>query len=84
VTEVSVIARVECRSEGSAEQRPVAVWLGSVRIEVERIVSDSVVGSDEAGGVNRRSVRVALSDGRYLILERDLPDGDWRVYRDGD
>jgi len=77
---VPVIARVECRSEGSAEQRPVAVWLGSERIEVEEIVSDSVVGSAEPGGVNRRSVRVTLADGRQLILRRDLPDGEWRVY----
>jgi hypothetical protein len=81
VTEVPVIARVECRSEGSAEQRPVAVWFGGERIEIERIVSDIVVGAAEAGGSSRRSLRVGLSDGRQLSLTRDLPDGDWRVYR---
>jgi hypothetical protein len=81
VSEVPVIATVECRSEGSGEQRPVAVRLGGDLIEVVEILLDSVIGTVEAGGVNRRDVVVVLADGQHLSLRRKLPDGDWRVYR---
>jgi hypothetical protein len=76
-----VIARVECRSEGAAEQRPVAVWFAGDRIEVAEILDDAIVGPVEAGGVNRRQLRVLLDSGQELLLERELPRKPWRVYR---
>ena len=78
---VAVLARVECRSEGAGEQIPAAVWIASSRIGVGEILDDAVIGSTEAGGGNLRRVTVRLTDGQVLVLERDLPNGDWRVYR---
>jgi hypothetical protein len=79
--DVPVIARVECRSEGTGEQRPVAVWLGGTRIAVAEVLDDAIHGSAVAGGVHRRHLVVRLVDGRSLTLEREAPQGEWRVYR---
>jgi hypothetical protein len=77
-----VIARVECRSEGAAEQLPVAVWLAGERITVAEILGDAVEGPFEAGRSSHRRVRVRLDDGQVLELVRELPRGDWAVFRD--
>ncbi len=78
---VALIARIECRSDAAAEQRPVAVWLAGERIAVAEVLDDAVFGHLEAGRSHRRRVRVRLADGQELLLERDLPRGSWRVYR---
>jgi len=78
---VPLIAKVECRSEGSPEQRPVALWIGGVRLEVDEILDDSVIGAADAGGLSGRRLRVRLEDRCELVLERVLPEGEWRVYR---
>jgi hypothetical protein len=78
---LAVLARVECRSEGAGEQVPVAVWLAADRVEVGEILDDALVGSSQAGEAIRRRLQVRLEDSQELVLERDLPDGDWRVYR---
>lgn len=80
--EIRVIARVECRSESAAEQRPIAVWQADERIPVAEIVADSVEGPIEAGLPAVRRLRVRLADGQALTLFRELPGGDWAVYRD--
>ena len=79
--DVPVIAGVECRSEGAAEQLPVAVWLAGERVAVAEILADSVCGRVEAGEPAVRRVRVRLADGQALTLVRELPRGDWRVFR---
>ena len=76
---VELIARVECRSEGQAEERPVAVWLGPVRHEVVAVTADAVVGAARAGVPHHHRVTVELDGGRRLLLTRRLPDGRWRV-----
>jgi hypothetical protein len=79
-----LIARVESRSESAAEQRPIAVWLGRDRIEVGEMIADVVEGPLEAGHPAVRRVRVRLVDGQVLLLVRELPLGEWRVYREGE
>lgn len=79
---VQVIARVECRSEGAAEQHPIAVWLGRDRIEVGELISDVVEGPVKAGRPAMRRVRARLVDGQVFEFRRELPRGDWSVYRD--
>jgi hypothetical protein len=78
---ISLIARVDCRSEHTAEERPVAVWLGTDRFTVTEIVDDKVVGPTDAGAPSERRVEVRLSNADLLILQRSLPDGEWRVFR---
>ena len=75
-----VLARVECRSEGSAEERPVALRLGGERHVVRRIFTDALVGSVEAGQAATRELQVEVSDGRRYRLRRELPEGSWRVW----
>lgn len=77
-----LVARVECRSEGAAEERPVAVWLGGERRRVEAVLEDAVVGAVRAGEPSERRLRVELDDGARLLLRRRLPDGSWRVRSD--
>lgn len=78
---IPLIARVHCRSEGQAEQRPVAVEIAGRRIAVTEILDDSIRGGVTAGAGNRRRLLVSLSDGQVLRLERVLPAGEWRVFR---
>ncbi len=82
--DMRVIARVECRSESAAEQCPIAVWLGRDRIEVGEMIADVVEGPFEAGHPAVRRVRVRLVDDQMLELVRELPLGEWRVYRQGE
>lgn len=77
---VPLIARVECRSETEAEQRPVAVWLAGERLEFDEILFDRIEGPIEAGGPSVRQVTVRLKNRRQLELRRELPDGVWRVF----
>jgi hypothetical protein len=79
---VRVIARVECRSEAAAEQLPIAVWLAEERIPVAEILADSVEGAVEAGRPAQHRVKVRLADGQVFELLRELPLGDWAVYRE--
>lgn len=79
--ELPLIARVECRSEGGPEERPVAVWIGGRRIAVRDLVDDAVLGGRTAGLPLTRCVRVELEDGERLRLLRVLPEGEWRVLR---
>jgi hypothetical protein len=55
--------------------------IGRDRIEVTKILSDSIHGPAESGDAVRREMRVALENGEQLRLLRVLPDGDWRVVR---
>jgi len=77
---LQLLARVECRSESEGEERPVAVWIGGRRVEVERIVADAVIGPAEAGLSVRRQVDAETVDGRRLRVERELPHGEWSVF----
>ena len=79
---VPLLARVECRSEGSAEERPVAVWLGGRRHRVEAVLEDQLLGAVRAGAPNQRRVRLELDDGSRLEARRAVPDGEWRVWRE--
>jgi len=79
---VRIIARVECRSEGAAEQVPVAVWLAGHRLPVAETLEDAIEGTVEAGQPTVRCVRVRLVDGQDLELRRELPLGDWQVWRE--
>ncbi len=79
--DVPLIARVECRSDGRPEERPVAVWVGGVRVAVRDTLDDAVVGGRTAGEPSVRRVQVLLEDGERLRLVRVLPAGEWRVLR---
>lgn len=81
--DIPLIARVRCRSEGSAEERPVAVEIGGEWFEIRELETDEIVGPAEAGIRSHRRVRAVLEDGRAVRLTRVLPDGDWRVYLAG-
>lgn len=74
-----LIARVECRSEGRGDDRPVAVWIGGVRMPITSIADERMEGPAEAGRPVRHVARVTLEDGRLLRLERTLPAGRWRA-----
>jgi hypothetical protein len=76
-----VIARVECRSESCAEQRPFALWLGGRRALIANVDHDAVVGSVDPCAEASRIVSVCLDDGSRYELERSLPTGRWRVYK---
>jgi len=79
MTELPLIARVECRSESRGEDRPVAVWIGGRRFAIARLSREHLAGPREAGGLVRHMAAVTLEDGRLLRLERGLPRGAWRV-----
>ena len=76
---VSVIARVECRSEGRGEETPVAVLIGGQRLEIADVIDRAKVTGVEAGGAIRHRLWVELDDGSKCELVRVLPDGEWRV-----
>jgi hypothetical protein len=78
---VDLIARVECRSGSTGEERPVAVDIGGRRLAITKLLDDAVVGSSKAGAPCYRRLLVQLADGTVLRLQRRLPDGSWRVYR---
>jgi hypothetical protein len=76
---ISVVAKVECRSEGRGEETPVAVIFGDDRIEIVAVLDRAVVTSVEAGEPVRHRLWVELEDGRRCELTRIEPDGEWRV-----
>jgi hypothetical protein len=76
---VPLIARVECRSEGRGEERPVAVWMGGDRLEIVDVIDCAMVSSAHAGEPIRHRLWVELEDGSRCELIRVLPDGKWRV-----
>jgi len=76
---ISVIAKVECRSEGRGEEMPVAVVFGGERHEIADIIDRAIISSVEAGEPVRRRLWVELDDGRRCELNRIGPDGTWRV-----
>ena len=76
---VSVIAHVECRSEGRGEETPVAVIIGAKRLEIVDVVDRAMIASFEAGKPVRHRIWVELEDGQRCELTRVTPDGTWRV-----
>jgi hypothetical protein len=75
-----LIASVDCRSEGKAEQLPRAVQIGGRRWAIEHVREDSCIGSSQGGAKLLHRFVVEIEDGRVLRLDRTLPDGGWRVF----
>ena len=76
---VPTIARVECRSEGRADERPVAVVIGNQRLEIVDVLDRAIITNVEAGDPIRHRLWVELEDGSRCELTRLIPDGKWRV-----
>jgi len=82
--DVELLVRVECRSEGGGEQRPVAVRIGGSRLEIRRVLRDVLASAPVAGEPSHRRLRVELENGDRLDLLRRIPDGPWRLLRSKD
>ncbi len=78
---VALVAKVECRAESRAEERPIALNVGGRRFAVVDIVERSLVSEADAGAPVRARFTVELEDGSLVLVERALPAGDWRVWR---
>jgi hypothetical protein len=78
---VPLIARVECRADSRAEERPVAVSIGGRRIGVVDVIDRALVTSATAGGPVCARFVVELEDGTVVALERTMPGGGWRCWR---
>ena len=76
---VSGIARVECRSEGRGEEKPVAVIIAGERFEIVDILDRAFITSVEAGNPVRQRLWVELADGTRCELTRETPNGTWMV-----
>jgi hypothetical protein len=76
---IPTIARVECRSEGRADERPVAVVVGSHRLEIVHVLDQAMITTAEAGESVRHRYWVELDDGSRCELIRVMPDGKWLV-----
>jgi hypothetical protein len=76
---VPTIARVECRSEGRTDERPVAVIIGNQRLEIVEVLDRAMITSVEAGESVRHRFWVELEDGTRCELTREIPDGRWLV-----
>lgn len=76
---ISVIAKVECRSESRGEEKPVAVIIGDNRFEIVDVIDRAMVTSADSGHAVRHRLWVELEDGRRCELIRVEPGGDWRV-----
>ncbi len=76
---IPVIARVECRSEGRGEEKPIAVIIGGVRLEIVDVLDRAMITSVEAGDPVRHRLWVVLEDGQRCELTRVTPDGTWMV-----
>jgi len=79
VLQLPLIAEVECRSEGAAEEHPVALRIGGERFDIHKILENAVVGGPDAGDPIERRLTVRTEDLRTFRLDRVLPDGEWRV-----
>ena len=71
-----MIAKVECRSEGVAEERPVALRIAADRFEIEEVLDNVVIGGAEAGSPLVRRLTIRADDGRIYRLDRLLPVGE--------
>ena len=76
---MSAIARVECRSEGRGEEKPVAVIIGGERLEIVDVLDRAMITSVETGKPVRHRLWVELKDGQRCELTRVTPDGTWMV-----
>jgi len=76
---ISIVAKVECRSESRGEEKPIAVVLGGQRFEIVDVLDRAMVTSVEAGKPIRHRLWVELEDGKKCELTRTEPDGAWRV-----
>jgi hypothetical protein len=76
---VPAIARVECRSEGRGEEKPVAVIIGGERLEIVDVLDQAMITSVEAGKPVRHRLWVELEDRQRCELTRVMPDGMWVV-----
>ena len=76
---ISIVAKVECRSESRGEEKPIAVVLGGQRFEIVDVIDRAIVTSVEAGEPVRHRLWVELEDGKKCELTRTEPDGAWRV-----
>jgi len=79
---IPMIARVECRSESTADEHPVAVWIGGKRLEIVDVIDRAMISSLEAGHPVRQRLWVELEDGKRCELNRIFPNGQWRTYLD--
>ena len=77
----SIIAAVECRSEGRAEEHPVAVVIGGRRRRIVELLDEAVIGGADAGSPLERRLTIRADDGRLYRLGRELPEGEWRTSR---
>ena len=55
-----------------SDGRPCALYLGSQRLHVLRVIERTAEGSIQR-------FRVKVADGRVFQLSRDLASGDWRL-----
>jgi len=76
---ILAVARVECRSEGRGEEKPIAVIIGGERLEIVDVLDRAIITSVEAGEPVRHRFWVVLEDGRRCELTRVTPDGTWMV-----
>lgn len=61
--------RIQVACEGGL---PCALYLGSRRLPVLRVIERAAQGSTQR-------FRVKVADGRVFLLNRDLASGDWRL-----
>ena len=76
---IPAIATVECRSEGRAEEIPVAIIWGGTRYEIVDIIDRAAITSVEAGEPVRHRMWVELENGQRFELLRVTPRGAWQV-----
>jgi hypothetical protein len=76
---ISLIARVECRSQSRGDDVPVAIMIGGERFEIVDTLDRAMVTSVDAGAPVTHRLWVEVDDGRRFELTRTLPDGTWRV-----
>lgn len=76
-----MIAKVECWAGSRGDERPAALTLGGRRIGVAGILERTMVTSATAGEPVITRFLVELEDGTKVVLERVMPDGEWRCWR---
>ena len=70
---IPTIARVECRSEGRADERPVAVVVGSHRLEIVHVLDQAMITTGEAGESVRHRYWVELDHSMGRDVGRGAP-----------
>jgi hypothetical protein len=76
---IPAIAAVECRSEGRAQETPVAIIWGDTRYEIVHVIDRAVITGVEAGEPVRQRFWVEVENGQRFKLLRVMPDGAWQV-----